>query len=93
MSPVSEDISLTGAPLFRGEEVPLRHVADVDQIQTGVDVRRGASGSGSRRRALPVGVGFTSSSPTGVDGFTITTGSPFAAQLSATRSASNLLFL
>ncbi len=41
----------------------------------------------------PVGVGLMSSSPTGVDGLTITTGAPSAASSSATRSPRNLLRL
>ena len=38
----------------------------------------------------PVGVGLTSQGPIGVDGFTMTTGSPLSAKPSATCSARNL---
>jgi len=42
---------------------------------------------------FPVGVGFRSLGPTGVEGLTMVSGNPFSRKDSAARSARNLLFL
>ena len=58
---VGEDVALADASAFGGQQVPRGDVADVDQVEAGVDVRRESARqevddnlSGRRRLDVPV---------------------------------------
>ena len=87
---MAEDVTLPDPAALGREQVTLGDVADVHDVEPGVDDTPGALAAAKSTMISPVGVGFASHGPTGAVGLTTTTGSPRAANESATRSASTL---
>ena len=84
----AQDVALAGAAALKRQEMARGDVIDVDDVETRIDVGRRSPAAASRT-ICPVGVGFTSPGPIGVDGLTMTTGNPLRAASRTTSSARN----
>ncbi len=74
---VAQNVTLAKPAFFRGKNVPDGHVAHMNPVQSGVQIRRQSRFKKSTM-IWPVGVGFTSPGPTGAEGFTMTIGKPLS---------------